>query len=109
MLSCGFLTEEKLTHPVSNVSLICILFFLPGSAITSVPLIFSPLLKTINIPLRPVDPSADPNDTKWSSTVLPSISFFLNLNSDFARHRRLNGGMLEQWGLTVCEGLEANA
>lgn len=30
------------------------------------------------------------------------------LNYDFARNRRPSDGMLEEWKLTTCEGLEAN-
>lgn len=31
-----------------------------------------------------------------------------NVNYDFARNRKPSGGMLEEWNLTICEGLEAN-
>ena len=30
------------------------------------------------------------------------------LNYDFASNRKPNDGMLEEWKLTTCEGLEAN-
>ena len=37
-----------------------------------------------------------------------AFTFLKHLNYDFARNRRPSDGMLEEWKLTMCEGLEAN-
>lgn len=40
--------------------------------------------------------------------VINLVFFFFNLNYDFARNRKPNGGVLAEWKLTMFEGLEAN-